>query len=361
MLFIRRITNSLARNLSSNYKPNNKVKVRGEALKSVLASSCDVIDWTNVRSELIESERFVKPSNLDGIVVDFCLRENRLDIAKSYVNYLETNFFEVNDVCLGKLLRVYYQTHKEQLESLTEADESKIIKLSNLLINKYQFIDPILAEHIIHALSLTREWAKCLELIELIKITAAPNLSTLVCVISKAMDENRIDVVWKLFNELFEKPIFSAQVFQLLLKFFDKFQGNLVETEKMLNTIHEVSLMIPDIFIEDFRRVLGDNRQCNIVNINRTGKCSSCSNQFPDVDLSEQEFEKLSKNFLNNVMIRKDVFVKTTPKELRRFEEFLEKALPYDVVIDGLNVAFSHGTNKGPKIYSKNVRKKNCF
>lgn len=52
---------------------------------------------------------------------------------------------------------------------------------------------------------------------------------------------------------------------------------------------------------------------------------------------------------MQNVIIGKDIFRKSSPKELLQFKEFLSKIKPFDVVLDGLNIAYSVGTRKPPK------------
>lgn len=75
-----------------------------------------------------------------------------------------------------------------------------------------------------------------------------------------------------------------------------------------------------------------------------SGKCNSCRQYLSPVQLSATEFNQLSQAFLEKVLIRDNVFLKTTPGELERFHTFINKVQPYDCVIDGLNVAYSKGS-----------------
>lgn len=70
--------------------------------------------------------------------------------------------------------------------------------------------------------------------------------------------------------------------------------------------------------------------------------------------MSTEEFKELKKVFFENVIIGKDVFLKSNPEELESFKHFLKGMTKYDVVLDGLNVAHRAGLNP-PKIMSQVV------
>lgn len=42
---------------------------------------------------------------------------------------------------------------------------------------------------------------------------------------------------------------------------------------------------------------------------------------------------------MEKVVVGGNVYYNSTPKEFKQFMQFLEKAQPYDIVIDGLNIA----------------------
>lgn len=340
------------RNFVSSFKPNSKLRVRGEALNSVLSTPAAVIDWNSVRGELMTSERILKPANVNGIVVEFCLRESRLDIAKSYLDYLRNNSMEINDGCISKILSVYFTHYAKSQLTPSPEDEAEMISLSLALMQKYPLMDSILASNVIRALSLTKEWLKSIELLEHIKVTELPSVGVYSCIISKALDEDRLDIAWTLMNEVFDKK--SKSPIPVFFKYLKKSRDNVEDTEKLFQAIQDHSLIFHEQQLEEFREAIGASRS-EIVRIDRLGDCISCHKQLPAVSLNEDEFKTLSKTFLDDVMIRKDVFLKTSPAELQRFKDFVQNTMPYDCVIDGLNVAYSHGSSQGPKMFAKNV------
>lgn len=75
-----------------------------------------------------------------------------------------------------------------------------------------------------------------------------------------------------------------------------------------------------------------------------SGRCSVCQNTLQTVQITDEEFITLRKEFLNNVVKGADIYHKTTPKEWQSFEQVIKKHGPFDIVMDGLNV--SHGLKK---------------
>lgn len=72
-----------------------------------------------------------------------------------------------------------------------------------------------------------------------------------------------------------------------------------------------------------------------------SGNCKKCSHKLHTPEISGEEFHELSKLFMEKVFVGDNVYLNTTPGEFKNFLKFLERAGPYDIVIDGLNIAFS--------------------
>lgn len=58
------------------------------------------------------------------------------------------------------------------------------------------------------------------------------------------------------------------------------------------------------------------------------------------VRINEKEFQLVKNEFMNKVVKGKDIYQKTTPEEWQRFERVIEENRPFDIVMDGLNVAY---------------------
>lgn len=64
------------------------------------------------------------------------------------------------------------------------------------------------------------------------------------------------------------------------------------------------------------------------------------------IALTTSEFNTLRDAFLNPVLIGRDIFIKTQPEEFLNYRKFLERTSPYDIVLDGLNIAYAAGNKR---------------
>ncbi|KFP83664.1 Mitochondrial ribonuclease P protein 3, partial [Acanthisitta chloris] len=70
-----------------------------------------------------------------------------------------------------------------------------------------------------------------------------------------------------------------------------------------------------------------------------SGQCPVCNHQLEDSNLTEEEYNNLSERIIQDVIHGSDTFRKTSPQEFEAFQEFVENRLPFDIVVDGLNVS----------------------
>lgn len=75
--------------------------------------------------------------------------------------------------------------------------------------------------------------------------------------------------------------------------------------------------------------------------------CGNCSNTLDPVRINDDEFKLVRNEFMNKVVKGRDIYQKTTPEEWKRFERVIEENRPFDIVMDGLNVAYLSKKYKG--------------
>lgn len=95
--------------------------------------------------------------------------------------------------------------------------------------------------------------------------------------------------------------------------------------------------------------------------MNLSGQCRSCHGKVEKLQLTDLDFANLKEAFLKNVIVGKDIFIKSNQVEMAKFQDFISKLKPHDVVLDGLNIAYSNGLSKGPRVFSHNVWIYNLF
>jgi mitochondrial ribonuclease P protein 3 len=350
MIIIRKL---VARNFNQirTLKTPKYIKVNIEDTFNFHQEDPNKINWENVRKDLLNG-RNVNEKNIDGIIVGFCSRVKRLDLAKSYFDFIKSQNYLPSDGASAKYLRSIW-SHKQANKSF-QINHDEINNICDNLVKRNKFLHPELADNIITGYCSTKYWLKSFDIIDKLKkdeIETGPAIYS--PIISAAIENNDLKLVWKLIDKVIEEN--SAPSAFRVLEFFDKFYDNVNEIEKMLSIISELNMIFSDELVNQFKEIFDRKFDAKIVNIKRNGICHSCHSKLPSVDLNREEFEKLSKNFHEEVFVRKDVFCQTTPKELERFKNFVEKTKPYHCVIDGLNVAYSHGNQNTTKFYSGNI------
>jgi ribonuclease P protein 3 len=339
--------------LVRSYAKGPYIRVRTDVFDKLVTQQPRDIQWDSVRSNLIKSEVTVNQTNVDAIIISKCFNGSHLKVALSYIDFLKANKLKINDAVIGKLIRLYYKHYANEENSLCEGDEEEVIKWCNILAAKRD-IESTTAEHIIHALSVTREWQKAFKYLDEMKtLEKQPSESAYSCILVKALKEERCDIVWNLLKEMTEQNILPRVYF--FVHWFDHFKNNTKKIEEMMKFISENGIMLPEVEIQRIQEALNQTYKISLVNINRTGKCPSCTQKLPGVKLLPAEFSKLASTFFDDIFVKNDAFLKSNPEELKKFQDFVNKTAPYDAVIDGLNVAYAQGDKLSPKIYAKNL------
>ncbi|XP_050070514.1 mitochondrial ribonuclease P catalytic subunit [Anopheles maculipalpis] len=308
-------------------------------------------EWKNIRLNILNERRF-NSTNVDSVVLGLC---PNLRIGKSYVSFLQQQGLETNLAIVGKLLRLY----RLKEDAISEADEAEIWRMYTELREQNAVLDANTCEHAINALSLTKHWRHCLELLEMIKISGTPDSSSYNCIATKAFQSGDESTGWLMMQEMCEnKRIPNDDSFLAWINYSRYQQGQSfpANLERMLQFTMDYTVFLSKHVGKELLQLPQDiGVSVHETRITDGGKCSHCKGKLSSIVVSNELFQRMRDRFLEAVLISKEIFNRTTPDELARFQVFLKKTLPYDVVIDGLNVAFSSGNQKNPTIYAQQV------
>ncbi|KFB37460.1 AGAP001968-PA-like protein [Anopheles sinensis] len=309
-----------------------------------------VEEWEDIRSTILNERRF-NDTNVDSVVLGLC---PNLSIGKSYVGYMQEKGLGTNLAIVGKLLRLYRLTE----DRLTDQDEADIWRMYSELREQNSVLDANTCEHAINALTLTKHWRHSLELLDMIKIIGTPDSTSYNCIATKAFLSGEETLGWAMLKEMCDnKRLPNDETFLSWLEYSRRDgQPFAKNVEKMLQFTNENSVFLSKHIgnaLKSLPKESGVVAQETRVTDN--GKCSNCKGSLASIVVTEESFQKLKEKFLEAIFVNKEIFNRTTPDELRRFQNVLKKTTPYDVVIDGLNVAFSSGNQKSPTAYAQQV------
>ncbi|XP_059620123.1 mitochondrial ribonuclease P catalytic subunit-like [Phlebotomus argentipes] len=341
---------------------DNRRKVAFSVGKSIEKSINDFLDaflhpeadqWRSLRSQLSSTANRSNLANVDATIVKLCATQKRLETAKSFVEFLEKNpeIGGANITTLTNLLRTYHAISRDR--TLTNVEELEIIEVYDSMKKKFPEFDANTTEGVISALSLTRRWRECLDLLNGISIYS-PSLFSYTSIVNAAFRENEKEIALRMLRQTVNgSKIPKCEVFLAWINFCSRHGENLEEFLQFI-ALHEVQISEHVIKqMEKFLQMQGIPSQR--ASINSEGVCNSCNNLLKSVQITDEDFHELQCQFLDKVLIRKDVFVKSNPSELDNFRKFLSKTPPFDCVIDGLNAlnlidVVMHFSRKGQKV-----------
>ena len=316
-------------------------------------------EWNVIRQTALESGRQINLVNVDASILGFCLGEKAdLQMGKSYVNFLEKEGIDINLATMGKLLKMYVSSAKNN--ALNDEEQTEVYKIYQMLIKKHPFLDGNSCDSLIESLSLTKHWRESFKLLDMCKITGNPSVGSFSQLAKACFQNGEVDTGWQLMNECIDIGKYpSCMTYLAWIDHSKKDPLTLVENiEKMLNFTSDKDVLLTKTVTQELGMLFDSlGYSCSYSHINRRGMCSSCQNQLENISISSEDFQKLTDSFLDKVLIRKNIFVKSNPKELAIFTDFVDRNVPFDVVVDGLNVAYCAGTRKSFDVYASLVRK----
>ncbi|KAL6257960.1 hypothetical protein P5V15_011557 [Pogonomyrmex californicus] len=329
-------------NVIINEYPDIYEKIKGDVSN---------VQWKSIRERILQKQKIITPAIVDSTIINMCLKSSNLDNAIAYFKFLRENNYPLNTAVIGKYLRLYVLK-----ENLTDADKTEIIETYNTLKQNHPYLDYFTAEQCIISICLTDEWEKAYEIIEMIKMTSSPGIIVYSALISAAFRNGKPNIAWETLSYILSRKMTPRSiVYKSHLQYCQMDDGKAFNSrmEEMFNVWLKYNITpfneIINIYADTAVKYGWSIALKQIPK--KTGNCIHCHSSLAKVTFTKENFQKLTESVIDKLIIGSDIYRNTNPKELDKFKQFIEKTKPYDIVIDGLNLAYIH-TKKLPKLLS---------
>ncbi|KPP75278.1 mitochondrial ribonuclease P protein 3-like, partial [Scleropages formosus] len=216
---------------------------------------------------------------------------------------------------------------------------SEVLDLYGIMKNRFKSLDPGAFSLFIKGFSNTDRWKEALGFLESLSKLITPTASNYGDVIAAALRNGDSATGWALYNTLLEKGLSPNQgTWQALFESGVSQHGHEDRLEGILYYMRDNQLYPVESLARSIKAWF------------ESGMCRSCGTALESIELSEEEYRLLKEQVMQDIMEGDDVFIKTTPKELKNFQKFLESVPAFDVVLDGLNVAKTMGRGRPSEI-----------
>ncbi|KAM6462201.1 mitochondrial ribonuclease P catalytic subunit isoform 2-T3 [Liasis olivaceus] len=288
-------------------------------------------EWEKLKEECQEYKKF------EDVMFDSMINNNSpVDVAKSLLAAVAKRDGDVEYSYLVKYLTLCV-LHKQMGE---------IYDIYNIMKTKYKYLEDSAYSLLIKGLSGSPHWKETLILLEKIKKVSFPSRQNYGDCIEGALLNQERNLAFELFHEMLAENL-TPNLTTIKL-FFDFCQP--VKDDHLKNKCIDILYYLREnqIYPEEslmlsikqwFESIPGENWKGNLTTMNYSRQCPSCGQPLEDINLNQEEFIILKEKIKKDVIEGTDVFRNTSPQELERFQRFVNKRPPFDVVIDGLNVA----------------------
>ncbi|XP_008572054.1 PREDICTED: mitochondrial ribonuclease P protein 3 isoform X1 [Galeopterus variegatus] len=223
---------------------------------------------------------------------------------------------------------------------------SEVIDVYEIMKARYKSLESGGYSLLIRGLSHSDRWRESLLLLEDIKKVITPSKKNYNDCIQGALLHQDVNTAWHLYQELLGHDLIP--LLETLKAFFDF--GKDIKDDHYSNKLLDILLYLRnnqlypgESFAHSiktwFESVPGKQWKGQFTTIQKSGQCLGCGRTIEPIHLSPEEYEFLKGKIMKDVIDGGDQYKKTTPQELKRFENFVKSSPPFDIVIDGLNVA----------------------
>ena len=306
-------------------------------------------------------------TSFDASFIRGCVALRNYQMGRLYFKKLESEGKEINLATLTQFIQLSFYC-KSEVDSSAELE-----KLCRQLQSRAgEFLDHKSKERLILGLSITESWQDAMKIFrEDQMMQTSPVLTALIqkllendllddaeSLMETAVKQERViifltSVLLKSTNQFF-LVIFQVMYDSTYESWINKCYTNPRAWDFLSNLLARYEIFPNQVVTEKLKEML-KKRSLDAYSgvpstINKaTGSCRSCGRVLQNLSISPAEFDELKEVTVKKILIEPDVFIGSTPEEVARFKRLVEKTGPYNVVIDGLNVAYMYGRDTPPR------------
>ncbi|XP_032035365.1 mitochondrial ribonuclease P catalytic subunit [Hylobates moloch] len=292
-------------------------------------------EWDKLKADLKGNTG--KTSFESWIISQMVRYHSSIDVAKSLLAWVAA---KNNGIVSYDLLVKYLYLCVFHMQT------SEVIDVFEIMKARYKTLEPGGYTLLIRGLIHSDRWREALLLLEDIKKAMTPSKKNYNDCIQGALLHQDVNTAWNLYQELLGHDI--VPMLETLKAFFDF--GKDIKDDNYSNKLLDIlsylrnnQLYPGESFAHSiktwFESVPGKQWKGQFTTVQKSGQCSACGKTIESIQLSPEEYEYLKGKIMRDVIDGGDQYKKTTPQELKRFENFIKSCPPFDIVIDGLNVA----------------------
>ncbi|KAJ0176192.1 hypothetical protein K1T71_008366 [Dendrolimus kikuchii] len=313
-------------------------------IKSVIGKN--EYNWLNIKNNVLSMQGTINEKNFEGVLLRIITSSKKFDVGLAFASHLLNSNEELSLGSINGLLGLYYSFGKET--KLKEEEKKFILDSYEKLYDKYKSLDFSTCEKLLHALCVINEWEKALKVLDDILLSSEPTHSAYNILIATIFNNNKKDKALQLIQRcISNKRSLRFEAYEAWISYILR---NYKNRKVIIKHLNEICLIISSncfvidlntaIKFKDVYTTLGWN--ANLTRIKKhDGQCMSCKNTLDLLSLSKDEFNSLKEVIQDKLIVGSDLFLKTSPTELRTFLKFIEHNAPFDVVLDGLNIAYA--------------------
>ncbi|XP_044292089.1 mitochondrial ribonuclease P catalytic subunit isoform X2 [Varanus komodoensis] len=282
-----------------------------------------VEEWKKLMDEFADYYKFE-----EAMLMQMVTHKSHIDVAKSLLAAVANR-----DGNIPYNLLVMYLSF-----CVSQNEIEEIYDVYDIMKARFKTLETTAYGLLIKGLSGTERWREGLKLLEEIKKVITPSKANYGDCIRGAIVNQEINLASQLFREMLANNVMpDLSTIQTLF-----------DTGRTMKDDHMKTELIHILFyLRDYQVYPGEALMQSIKQWFESGRCPSCNQFLESINLSPGEYSTLKEKIIKDVIQGPDIFRKTTPQELEEFQAFVNQQPPYDIVVDGLNVAnFNNRSNR---------------